>query len=177
MHLRGSIFDLDHTGGTDGHAGPATGAGISQQFRNEGAATAWPKPDGLGRAGIAAGLAIDIAEGETPLTDRHDVTEALCRGGSKDRLRTGLSTFAAKGAFPGGEIHARQTVRHGDDAGRTGLDAFCATAARGEVAQRDPGGTDAWSIFLPAAQEIAPAERDFHHHLALNGRAAPAGRK
>ncbi|CUX53038.1 hypothetical protein AGR8A_pAt20092 [Agrobacterium fabrum str. J-07] len=177
MLLRGCFLDLDHTGRADGHAGPAAGAGLFDKFRHEGTAAARAKPDGLGRAGIAAGLTINIAEGETALADRHDMIEALRGGGGKHRLRTGFGAFAAKGAFPAGKIHRRQAAHHGNDAGGTCFDTFCATATSGEVTQRDPGGTDAWSIFLPAAQQIAPAERDFHHHGALNDRAAPEGRK
>ncbi|MNV53328.1 hypothetical protein D3C71_1454720 [compost metagenome] len=103
--------------------------------------------------------------------------EALGSRDGKHRFRTGFGAFAAKGAFPDGKIHRRQTAHHGNDAGGTGFDTFCATATSGEVAQRDPGGTDAWSMFLPAAQQIAPAEGGFHHHGALNDRAAPEGRK
>ncbi|CUX70191.1 hypothetical protein AGR6A_pAt20078 [Agrobacterium sp. NCPPB 925] len=164
MHLRGCFLDLDHTRRADGHTGPAAGAGIRDKLRHEGAAAAGVKPDGLGRTGIAAGLAIDIAEGETPIANRHDMIEALRRRDGKNRLGTGLRAFAAKGAFPGREIDRRKATRHGDDAGGTGFNAFCATAAGGEVAQRDPGGTDTCFPFLSAAQKVTPAERDLHRH-------------
>jgi len=177
LRLPGCFLAFDHTDWADGHAGPAAGAGILDKRGHEGAAAAGAKPDRLGRAGIAAGLAINIAEGETALADRHDMIEALRGGGGKHRLRTGLRAFAAKGTFPAGKIHRRQTAHHGNDAAGTGFDTFCTTATSGEVAQRDPGGTDAWSMFLTAAQQIAPAERGFHHHGALNDWAAPEGRK
>ncbi|CUX57754.1 hypothetical protein AGR3A_Lc140402 [Agrobacterium tomkonis CFBP 6623] len=107
MHLRGCFLDLDHTRRTDGHAGPAAGAGILNKLGHEGAAAAGTKPNGFGRARIATGLAINIAEGEARIANCHDMIEALRRRGGKNRFGTGFCAFAAKGAFPGREIDRR----------------------------------------------------------------------
>jgi hypothetical protein len=154
----------DGGGGAGRDAGAAAAAQAGVQHRQERAAGARGKADGLFRAGVAAAHAGDALPRQTGVRDRGDMGHDRSGGGlfgvngGKDRLNAGLSAGIAEGAFAQAEIDGDAAIADQQNILRAGADAIAATRAgaqRGHVDARRHGPE---CRRLTAGQKSAPAE-------------------